>query len=811
MGGAETGGRSAKIEMMNSSQSKDFSHLTWGTDLHDAVVKGIDAEVVILDHEGRILEVNDCWQRRVAGKLGDQVNASNTIGLDYLELLRKEDGIRMQEAVDGIESVLSGRQERFLFEYEKPDQQQPECYLLSAAPWHQDSGTGMTSFPASIFVARYNVTELKKVERSFHENQQLLGGIIGSALDAMVTVDRRQRIRVFNSAAEKMFGCNAAEILDQPIEQLIPQRFRDAHRERIEKFRQLSRNNSAITIPGHIFGLRSGGEEFPIEASISPLEVNGERLYTVFMRDITSRLRDEEALRESKVALRDQQHLIQSIADATPNIIYLYDLRQQRFLYLNRRISDILGYDPEEVLQLPSGEFIDLIHPDDIVVWRQSLERLLAAPPGEKVDVELRVRHKGGHWCWLCISELIFNQDQSGTPISLLGTAQDITEKKRLETQFLRAQRLESLGTLAGGIAHDLNNVLAPVLMAIQLLQMNNPDQNSQRWLSIMHGNVERGADMIRQVLLFARGSQGERMPLLLGPLVKEIVKVLRETFPKSIQIVSSVNGDTWQVLGDATQLHQVLINLALNARDAMAFGGTLTVGVENRILDEEGVREHLGARVGRYVVITVSDNGEGIAPENIGRVFEPFFTTKEQGKGTGLGLSTVQGIIQGHEGFIDLQSEPGEGTVFRIFLPALGDSRSEESQQSYSIIPSGHGELILVVDDEDSIVEITKGALENFGYRVLTASDGVEAIATYAVRKDEIKVIITDLMMPVMDGLATIRAILKLNPLAKIIACSGVMADANIHEATRAGAKLFLPKPFTTEILLNAVRNILS
>jgi two-component system cell cycle sensor histidine kinase/response regulator CckA len=315
---------------------------------------------------------------------------------------------------------------------------------------------------------------------------------------------------------------------------------------------------------------------------------------------------------------------------------------------------------------------------------------------------------------------------------------------------------------------------------------------------------------MIRQVLLFARGSQGERMPLLLGPLVKEIVKVLRETFPKSIQIVSAVDGEVWQVLGDATQLHQVLINLALNARDAMAFGGKLTIGIENRILDEEGVREHLGARIGRYVVITVADNGEGIAPENLARVFEPFFTTKEQGKGTGLGLSTVQGIIQGHEGFIDLQSEPGEGTVFSIFLPALVDSKSAESQRSYSIIPSGHGELILVVDDEESILEITKGALESFGYRVLTAGDGVEAIGTYAMRKDEISAVITDLMMPVMDGPATIRALLKLNPLAKIIACSGVMADANIHEATRAGAKLFLPKPFTTEKLLKAVKEIL-
>ena len=804
--------------MINSSQSKDFSHRLWDENLHDEVVKSLDAEVAILDREGRILEVNDCWQRRESGRLADQTEPRSVVGRDYLELLREEDAPRLQGAIEGIERVLRGRQENFLFEYETISEQRTEWYLLSAAAWHRGSGARKTEFPGgfpgafpdSIFVTRYNVTGLKKVERSFHENQQLLGGIIGSALDAMITVDRRQRVRVFNSAAEKMFRRPAAEILDQPIEQLIPPRFRDMHRDLVEKFRAHSRNNSPMNLPGHIYGLRSNGEEFPIEASISPLEVNGETLYTVFMRDITSRLRDEEALRESKVALRDQQHLIQSIADATPNIIYLYDLRQRRFLYLNRRILDILGYHPEEVLRLAAGKFIELVHPDDIIVWQQSLERLLATRPGEKVDVELRVRHQNGHWCWLCISELVFDQDETGTPISLLGTAQDITEKKRLETQFLRAQRLESLGTLAGGIAHDLNNVLAPVLMAIQLLQMNNPDQNSQRWLSIMHGNVERGADMIRQVLLFARGSQGERMPLLLGPLVKEIVKVLRETFPKSIQIISAVDGEVWQVLGDATQLHQVLINLALNARDAMAFGGKLTIGIENRILDEEGVREHLGARIGRYVVITVADNGEGIVPENLARVFEPFFTTKEQGKGTGLGLSTVQGIIQGHEGFIDLQSEPGEGTVFRIFLPALVDSKSAESQRSYAIIPSGHGELILVVDDEESILEITKGALESFGYRVLTASDGVEAIATYAVRKDEISAVITDLMMPVMDGPATIRALLKLNPLVKIIACSGVMADANIHEATRAGAKLFLPKPFTTETLLKAVKEIL-
>jgi CheY-like chemotaxis protein len=365
---------------------------------------------------------------------------------------------------------------------------------------------------------------------------------------------------------------------------------------------------------------------------------------------------------------------------------------------------------------------------------------------------------------------------------------------------------LESIGTLASGIAHDLNNILGPILMGAQMLQLKPQDKQSRRLLTVMQTNAERGAEMIKQVLSFAKGIGGERVTIQPKHLIREIVRIMEETFPRSIQVTQRLSEDLWTISGDATQLQQVLMNLCLNARDAMPRGGALTVEAENRALDELYAGMLKGASSGNYVVVTITDTGHGIPPEIIDRIFDPFFTTKELGQGTGLGLATVQGIVTGHGGFITVESLPGRGTKFEIYLPAHEAAGPKQVEERYPAILSGNGELILVIDDEAAVREMAGRILETFGYRVMSADNGATALAIFAGHKDEISVVITDMMMPVMDGLKTIRALQKLNPQVSVIASSGLTESAPEAELEQLGVRRFLVKPYNAVALLKTV-----
>jgi CheY-like chemotaxis protein len=369
---------------------------------------------------------------------------------------------------------------------------------------------------------------------------------------------------------------------------------------------------------------------------------------------------------------------------------------------------------------------------------------------------------------------------------------------------------MESIGTLAGGIAHDLNNVLSPIVMAVDMLQLKATDDASKRWLDVLRTNAERGGNMVRQVLSFARGIEGERVALQPKHLIKEIVKILRETLPKSIEISFQVPDNLWIISADATQMHQVLMNLCVNARDAMPEGGSISIKAENVYLDENYARMHIEAKAGRFVVISVADTGPGMTPEIQSRIFEPFFTTKEMTKGTGLGLSTALTIVKSHGGFINVYSELHKGSHFALYLPALDTPGSVDAAAAQTDLPLGNGELILVVDDEESIREITRGTLETFGYKVLTASDGTEALALYADKKNEIALVLTDMVMPFMDGPATIRALQRMNPKVRIVAASGLGTGQHAGEGALEGVSVFLNKPYTAEKLLKTLAEVL-
>jgi two-component system cell cycle sensor histidine kinase/response regulator CckA len=382
--------------------------------------------------------------------------------------------------------------------------------------------------------------------------------------------------------------------------------------------------------------------------------------------------------------------------------------------------------------------------------------------------------------------------------------------KKRLDEHYLRAQRLESIGMLASGIAHDLNNVLAPIILAAPVLREHATNPDDLRIITSLEKSAERGVELVRQILSFAHGAGSVQQLIELRTLLEETQTLAHETFPKNIRVESSFPDDLWPVMADSTQIHQVLLNLCVNARDAMPAGGVLSLSAENCLLDDSTARRIDGGRAGAWVVIHIEDSGTGIPEEALSHIWEPFFTTKDEGMGTGLGLSTVRGIVENHNGFISLKTEKGCGTTFRVYLPA---AEVAAARGSSSPLPPkeerGQGELIMVVDDEPQIREITAATLSRHGYRVLTAADGTEAVALFATRSSEIDVVITDLIMPNLDGAALAGIVRHLNPNIKILGISGLSSSGRNVRMERFGSALLF-KPFKVQALLEAVRNLL-
>ena len=516
-------------------------------------------------------------------------------------------------------------------------------------------------------------------------------------------------------------------------------------------------------------------------------------------QESSERLRAEEELRTSEERFRQ---VVENIRE----VFWLVDPERKAMLYISPAYQKIWGRTCESLYQSPDT-WIEAIHGEDRQRVQDAVEKKQIRGDYDEI---YRIIRPDGSLRW--IHDRAFPiHDRQGKIDRIVGVADDITERKKLEQQFLRAQRLESIGTLAGGIAHDLNNSLGPIITALDLLEMKFTDPESRELLAILSGSARHAADMVRQVLSFARGVEGRRMDVQVRHIVEDIAKIVNDTFPKNIDVRTMVPHNLWTILGDPTQIHQVLLNLCVNARDAMPNGGALTISAENVSLDAHYAGLNLEAKPGPYAVLHVEDSGTGMPPEIADKIFDPFFTTKEVGKGTGLGLSTSLAIVKSHGGFIRVSSELGKGAKFKVYLPAQTETSGAVEAGMAIEMPRGAGQLILVVDDQSSVREITRQTLEAFGYRVITAADGVDALAAYATQAPGIAAVITDMMMPTMDGPATIRVLRKLNPKLPIIAASGLAESGQRLQVSSLNVKHFLAKPYTAEALLKVLRDALT
>jgi len=518
----------------------------------------------------------------------------------------------------------------------------------------------------------------------------------------------------------------------------------------------------------------------------------------------------DEVRREGEKALLESEQRFRQLTENIDEVFWITDPISGTLVYVSPARERIWGRNCASLYAAPE-QWADAIYPED-------RDRIRAAARDKQLrgeyDEVYRICRPDGAVRW--IHERAFPvRNDAGVIYRVVGVAQDITEKKALEAQFFRAQRLESIGTLASGVAHDLNNILAPIMMAAPIIRKSKSPEATEKMLATVESSVLRAAKLVRQLLSFGRGVEGEKNQLLMGAVLKEMITIAEQTFPKNITLVSEVAPGLRPVLGDPTQMHQVLLNLCVNARDAMPQGGTLSLKAENARVDSASADLKSGAKPGDYVKVSVTDTGTGMTPAVIDKIFDPFFTTKEPGKGTGLGLATVLGLVKAHGGFITLQSEAGKGSTFQVYFPATPKVDTAVPFAQAALPPPGHGELILVVDDEENIRDAIRGILLQGGYTVVLAEDGVEGIARFAMAQNEIKLLITDLDMPNMDGVTAIRILRQLNPRLKVIVSSGVIGGkktgGRTPEIAGLGVTAVLDKPYSVEQILRAVHTALA
>jgi PAS domain S-box-containing protein len=539
-----------------------------------------------------------------------------------------------------------------------------------------------------------------------------------------------------------------------------------------------------------------------IDATTTKNPSTGIECFVFTQRDITERKKVEAAQRE-------QERVMATLFSNLPGMAYRATNDSTWTMeFVSGGCRDLTGYEPETLVGNKVVTFESITEPEDRKAVREVISR--AIDKGEPFELTYRIRSKDGRvkWVWERGRGV---PGPSGAGHALEGFITDITERKLLESQVLQNQRLESVGTLAGGIAHDLNNVFAPIMMAGDLLSDRAQSKDDTQLLDVIAASARRGAELVRQILLFARGMEGPRVAVDSRALFAELKTFLDSTLPKNIKVNFEIPQGLDAIAGDPVQLHQMLLNLCVNASDAMPSGGRLAISATPATVSPSAPRPHPDAVPGAFIRIDISDSGCGIPDILKGQVFDPFFTTKGVGRGSGLGLSTARSIVKSHCGFITFVSSEGIGTTFSVFLPTTeaGLSRTvkgDPTKPNLGPLPRGKGENILVVDDEESVRVIMRSTLENFGFRVVVAADGAEAVALFRSAPALFDMALVDMQMPGLDGGKTILALRHVRPELPIIGASGLATNQNREQAAANGVRHFLDKPFSVETLIRTV-----
>jgi two-component system, cell cycle sensor histidine kinase and response regulator CckA len=644
-----------------------------------------------------------------------------------------------------------------------------------------------------------DITERRMAERALLDNAESFGSLFNSTSDGVV-IHQEGKILEANSALALLSGYSRSELVGKNVVELVALASRDLVIQRLQ---------SKYEKPFEALGLREDGTTVPVELSTAGIFYLGRSVRLTSVRDISERKRAEEALRVSEDRFR-------TIYETSPIGIANVD-RNGRFYRANRALEKIFGYSERE---LQNMSFNDITCPEDKEVTVKELHEFIDGRE-DNAEMEKRYIHKNGSliWAHLTISTV---RDEQGTLLYTVAMVEDITARRNaeerqriLEVQLAQAQKMEAIGTLAGGIAHDFNNILGIILGHLSILQRQDYDAS-------LHANsfetitkaVQRGANLVRQILTFARKTNVSSEQVNVGTIAQELSKMLRETFPKTIDIGIQAESDLPTINVDPTQFHQALMNLCINARDAMMDpdrpklgSGKLNIGM-SRVSGLKLRSRFLDADASQYVCVAVSDTGSGFDEATKQKIFEPFFTTKETGKGTGLGLAVVYGVVKSHQGFIDVESQVGKGTTFTLYFPATTSHRIADEAKSVFDITSYKGkESILVVEDEEGLLTLMQIALERNGYKVITAKDGVEAIEQFEKHRKEIALVLTDMGLPKLDG-SEMFAMLKMrDPNIKVILASGYLEPQYKKALLNAGAKDFVQKPYIPEEVLRKIR----
>jgi two-component system, cell cycle sensor histidine kinase and response regulator CckA len=658
---------------------------------------------------------------------------------------------------------------------------------------------GYVAKPADPYelVARIEaLLRLRRTEAALGEQERQFRAVFGAALDAILVADDDRRIVDANPAAYRLFGLAGDELVGRRADDFVSPDVAPRLDEIWGAFLEAGEYTAAceIRLPD--------GSRRDVEASARARMLPGRHL--AVLRDVTERRRAEKALRRSEERFR-------ALVLNSTDVVHLLDARGV-LLYESPAVTRVLGYDPEEMV---GRSVADFIHPDDAERCETALASVVAYGLSG-VTVECRVRHKDGSWRW--VEAVGTNMLEDPAVEAVVINYRDISERRRAEEllreseeRLRQAQKLEAVGRLAGGVAHDFNNLLTVITgycdLALRTVDAHDPLR--ERFVEIKQAG-DRAADLTRQLLAFSRKQLLRPTVLDLNETIARIGGMLRRILGEDVELSTVPEPGLWRVYADPGQVEQVVLNLAANARHAMAGGGTLTIETANVRLDESDVAAHPDAVPGPHVMIAVSDTGAGMPAETLERIFEPFFTTKEVGKGTGLGLASVHGIVKQSGGSIRVQSEVGVGTTFRVYLPVARDEQAPAPPvEPRREAPGGH-ETILLVEDEPGVRRLTAAGLRMHGYRVLEAADGADALGMLEADGGGVRLLLTDVVMPKMSGPELARRVAELRGSIRVLFMSGHAEGAIVHHGMLGRGVALLQKPFALADLAWKVRQVL-